>query len=81
MAIPVVTPLTWEVVPDLHLSPPISSIRLWKAAWEAAKHCFCSLLHVPTQEFVFAGGNILNIANRNDKDSATGEEQQSDHWR
>lgn len=73
------TPLTWEVVPDSHLFPALSSRRLWKAVQEAAKHC--SLLHIPTLEFFFAGRNILNIANRNDKDSATGEEQQSVHYR
>ena len=71
--------MTWEVVLDHHLSPVLSSRRLWKAVWEVAKHC--SLLHIPTLEFVFAGRNILSIANRNDKDSATGEEQQSVHCR
>lgn len=77
--IPGGTPLTWEVVPDSHLFPVLSSRRLWKAVQEAAKHC--SLLHTPTLEFFFAGRNILNIANRNDKDSETGEEQQSVHCR
>lgn len=77
--IPGGTPLTWEVVPDRYPCPVLSSRRLWKAVREAAKHC--SLLHIPSLEFVFAGRNILSIANRNDKDSATGEEQQSVHCR